>query len=83
MENAWNEDKQAFTQNYQGNDLDASVLLMEDYGFISAEDVRYVSTVKAIEKELMMNGLMDLCTDIKIKMILDYLVHHSPFVHFG
>ena len=58
MENAWNEDKQAFTQNYQGNDLDASVLLMEDYGFISAEDVRYVSTVKAIEKELMMNGLM-------------------------
>ena len=58
MENAWNEDKQAFTQNYQGNDLDASVLLMEDYGFISAEDVKYVSTVKAIEKELMMNGLM-------------------------
>lgn len=58
MENAWNEEKQAFTQTYGGKDLDASVLLMEDYGFINAENPKYISTVKAIEKELLFDGLM-------------------------
>ena len=58
MENAWNEEIQAFTQTYGGKDLDASVLLMEDYGFINAENPKYISTVKAIEKELLVDGLM-------------------------
>ncbi len=58
MENAWNENKKAFTQTYGGNDLDASVLLMEDYGFIKADNPKYISTVKAIEKELLKDGLM-------------------------
>ncbi len=58
MENAWNEEKLAFTQTYGGKDLDASVLLMEDYGFINAENPKYISTVKAIEKELLVDGLM-------------------------
>ena len=34
MKNAWSADKKAFTQIYGANDLDASVLLMESYGFI-------------------------------------------------
>jgi len=58
MENAWNEEKQAFTQSYQSEHLDASVLLMEYYGFIKSKDPKYVKTVKAIEKELMHNGLL-------------------------
>lgn len=56
--NAWSEDKQAFTQAYGSEDLDASVLLMESYGFISATDQRFVNTVLAIQKELEHNGLM-------------------------
>ena len=31
---------------------------MESYDFINASDKRYISTVKAIEKELMSNGLL-------------------------
>ncbi len=58
MENAWNEEKQAFTQTYGGKDLDASVLLMEDYGFIKANNPKYISTVRKIEKELLKDGLM-------------------------
>jgi len=38
MKNAWNEKVQAFTQSYGSEDLDASVLLMESYGFIDAKD---------------------------------------------
>lgn len=58
MKNAWNEKKQAFTQSYHSEHLDASVLLMEYYGFIDGKDPKYVKTVKAIEKELMHDGLL-------------------------
>ncbi|SFE55166.1 glycoside hydrolase family 15 protein [Thermophagus xiamenensis] len=58
LKNAWSEEKQAFTQSYDSNDLDASVLLMETYGFIEGDDPRYKSTVKAIQRELEHNGLM-------------------------
>ncbi|KVV16243.1 glycoside hydrolase family 15 protein [Flavobacterium sp. TMP13] len=58
LENAWNESAQAFTQSYGSEDLDAAVLLMENYGFIDALDPRYVSTVIAIEKNLSNDGLL-------------------------
>ena len=58
MENAWSETKQAFTQSYHSEHLDASVLLMEYYGFIDAKNPKFVKTVKAIEAELMHEGLL-------------------------
>ncbi len=58
MKNAWSDKAQAFTQAYGSDDLDASVLLMESYGFIDAKHPKYVSTVKAIEKELANDGLL-------------------------
>lgn len=54
----WDEELQSFTQSYDNKDMDASLLLMEQYGFISANDERYISTVKRIQKELSHNGLM-------------------------
>ncbi|MCM8570757.1 glycoside hydrolase family 15 protein [Gramella jeungdoensis] len=56
--NGWNEEKQAYTQYYGSQDLDASTLLMQSYGFIEADDPRFISTVKATEKELCEDGLM-------------------------
>tara|TARA_R110000868_G_scaffold121034_3_gene321127 strand:- start:19452 stop:21254 length:1803 start_codon:yes stop_codon:yes gene_type:complete len=58
MDNAWNEEKQAFTQSYGSKHMDASVLLMESYGFIDAKDPKFVSTVLAVEKDLCNEGLM-------------------------
>lgn len=58
LQNAWNEEVQAFTQSYGSKDLDASVLLMENYGFVDAKDPRFVKTVYAIERELCHEGLM-------------------------
>tara|TARA_R110002012_G_scaffold322108_1_gene555910 strand:- start:18707 stop:20509 length:1803 start_codon:yes stop_codon:yes gene_type:complete len=58
MDKAWNENKQAFTQSYGSEHMDASVLLMESYGFIDAKDPKYVSTVKAVEKDLCHDGLL-------------------------
>ncbi|WP_458008554.1 glycoside hydrolase family 15 protein [Flavobacterium sp. PL002] len=58
LEHAWNESVQAFTQSYGSTDLDASVLLMENYGFIAAKDPKYVATVKAIGRDLSNDGLL-------------------------
>ncbi|MEA1874945.1 MAG: glycoside hydrolase family 15 protein [Bacteroidota bacterium] len=58
MENAWNESVGAFTQTYASKELDASNLLMQTYGFISADDPKFQSTVHATEKALSRDGLM-------------------------
>ncbi len=57
-EKAWNEEVQAFTQSYGSPYMDASVLLMESYGFIHARDPKYVNTVKAVEEHLSNDGLL-------------------------
>lgn len=57
-DNAWDEELQSFTQSYGSRDMDASNLLMETYGFINANDSKYVSTVKNILKDLSKDGLM-------------------------
>jgi len=49
---AWNEDKQSFVASFEGDAMDASLLLLHDVGFLSADDPCFVSTVTAIEKEL-------------------------------
>ncbi|MEE4198862.1 MAG: glycoside hydrolase family 15 protein [Bacteroidales bacterium] len=58
LEKAWNQEVGAFTQSYESDDLDASTLLMEPYGFIDAKDPRYMSTVRVTRKQLCRNGLM-------------------------
>ena len=58
LKNAWNEKIGAFTQSYGTEDLDASNLLMEPFGFIEAKDPKYVNTVYATQKYLSKDGLM-------------------------
>jgi GH15 family glucan-1,4-alpha-glucosidase len=50
---AWNESRQAFTASFGSNDLDASCLLLAELGLVEPDDPRFVSTVSAIERELM------------------------------
>jgi GH15 family glucan-1,4-alpha-glucosidase len=54
----WNADTHAFVQAYGENHLDAANLLMEHYGFIAADDPKYVSTVNKTDKLLTQDGLM-------------------------
>lgn len=49
---AWNEDKQSFVSVFDGDSLDASLLLMAETGFLEARDPRFLATVKACEAEL-------------------------------
>jgi GH15 family glucan-1,4-alpha-glucosidase len=58
LKKGWNEDLQTFTQTYCNTELDASLLLMAEYGFIEADDIRYQKTVMAVKNELFYNGLV-------------------------
>ena len=49
---SWNPSRQAFVESFDGNELDASVLLMSEVGLIDARDPRFVSTVEAMERVL-------------------------------
>ncbi|GHC77929.1 glycoside hydrolase family 15 protein [Limoniibacter endophyticus] len=48
----WNEQLGAYVSSFGGENLDASLLLMPEIGFIDAHDPRYLSTLGAIEKHL-------------------------------
>ncbi|HEY5570822.1 MAG TPA: glycoside hydrolase family 15 protein [Bacteroidales bacterium] len=58
MEHGWKEEIGSFSQTYCNTEVDASLLLMEVYGFISPEDERFKMTVNAIMKGLMHEGLL-------------------------
>ena len=51
-ERSWNTEIGAFTAAMNGDTLDASLLLMEPLGFLPADDPRYISTVRAIGRDL-------------------------------
>lgn len=54
----FNTDKQAFTQYYGSDQLDASILMLPLFGFLPATDPRVVSTVEAVERELVDDGFV-------------------------
>lgn len=57
-EKGFNAKRGAFTQYYGSDELDASVLMIPLVGFLPPDDERVVSTVEAIAKELMVDGLV-------------------------
>jgi len=58
MAKGWNDQIQSFTQTYANTEMDSSLLLMEQYGFIEASDERYIKTVDSIYTSLFHKGLM-------------------------
>jgi GH15 family glucan-1,4-alpha-glucosidase len=54
----YNTDVEAFTQYYGSDQLDASLLLIPLVGFLPATDDRVRSTVEAIERDLIEDGLV-------------------------
>jgi GH15 family glucan-1,4-alpha-glucosidase len=57
-EKGYNSKRGAFTQYYGATELDASVLLISDVGFLEADDPRMVSTMKVLQRDLMQGGFL-------------------------
>jgi GH15 family glucan-1,4-alpha-glucosidase len=54
----FDQSRNTFVQAYGGRELDASVLMIPLVGFLPPEDPRVRGTVAAIERELMVDGLV-------------------------
>ena len=54
--NGFDAKKNSFVQHYGSDELDAALLLIPQTGFLPATDPRFVGTVAAIERELLVNG---------------------------
>jgi len=52
LEKAWSEKRGSFTAALDGEDLDASVLLLPEIGLVEPRDSRFTRTVAAVEREL-------------------------------
>lgn len=52
MEQAWNAQRDSFVGSFGGDDIDASLLLLHELGFVEATDPRFAATVTAVENEL-------------------------------
>jgi len=57
-EKGYDSTRGAFMQYYGAAELDASVLLIPDVGFLPADDPRVLSTVEALQRDLMNDGFM-------------------------
>jgi GH15 family glucan-1,4-alpha-glucosidase len=52
LKKAWNAKLKSFTGSFGGTEVDASLLLMHELGFLDPRDERFVSTLALIEKRL-------------------------------
>jgi GH15 family glucan-1,4-alpha-glucosidase len=57
-EGAWDPSQSSFVESFGGKELDASLLLLSELGFVAPHDPRFVGTVAAVERHLMKNGFM-------------------------
>jgi GH15 family glucan-1,4-alpha-glucosidase len=57
-EKGYDAERGAFMQYYGSSQLDAAVLLIPEVGFLPPDDPRVVSTVRAVQRELMSGGLV-------------------------
>ena len=58
LERGWSEERQAYTQSFGSDELDAAQLLMPIVGFLPATDERMRSTIEAIARDLTEDGLV-------------------------
>jgi GH15 family glucan-1,4-alpha-glucosidase len=58
MERGWNAKAGAFTQHYDTEVLDSSLLMMPLQGFIAPRDPMWVSTLEAMDRELVSDSLV-------------------------
>jgi alpha,alpha-trehalase len=58
LERGWSEDRQAYAQSFDSDELDAAQLLMPIVGFLPATDERMRPTIEAIARDLTEDGLV-------------------------
>jgi len=58
MERGWNSKVEAFTQHYDTDVMDSALLFMPIEGFVEARDPMWLSTLRAMDRELVSDSLV-------------------------
>ena len=58
LERGFDTRRNTFTQHYETDQVDASLLMLPAVGFIDGDDPKMLGTIEAIEKDLMHHGLL-------------------------
>jgi GH15 family glucan-1,4-alpha-glucosidase len=58
LENGYDEERGTFVQHYGTREVDASLLLLPLVGFLDGDDPKVLGTIKAIEEDLLFEGLV-------------------------
>jgi GH15 family glucan-1,4-alpha-glucosidase len=58
MEHGYDEARRTFTQHYETDEVDASLLVLPVVRFIDGDDPKMLGTIEAVEKDLLRDGLL-------------------------
>jgi GH15 family glucan-1,4-alpha-glucosidase len=58
MEHGYDEARRTFTQHYETDEVDASLLVLPAVRFIAGDDPKMLGTIEAVEKDLLQDGLL-------------------------
>ncbi len=58
LERGFDKERNSFTQHYDTTDVDASLLVIPQVGFLPYDDPRILGTIEAVETDLMHEGLL-------------------------
>ncbi len=58
MDRGYNAQRGCFTQHYDSTEVDAALLLLPTVGFIAGDDPAFLGTIRAVEQDLMRDGLV-------------------------
>src|SRR3954452_11529832 len=58
LTHGYDAERNTFTQHYETTEVDASLLLLSSVGFIAGDDPRMLGTIKAVEEDLLRDGLL-------------------------
>jgi GH15 family glucan-1,4-alpha-glucosidase len=58
LEHGYDAERNTFTQHYETSEVDASLLMLSDVGFVEGDDPRMLGTIEAIEQDLLRDGLL-------------------------
>ncbi len=58
LDKGFDHERNTFTQHYDTTEVDASLLVIPAVGFLPGNDPRMLGTIKAVEEDLMVDGLL-------------------------
>jgi len=58
MAKGYDAERNTFTQHYDNREVDASLLVLPQVGFVAGDDPRMLGTIEAVEKDLLRDGLL-------------------------